>query len=476
MSEERAEVGVTTTQLEADVATLRQVFEGFERLEAMYQRAWEMMSPGSRGYFTPDEDNEVRRMLLAYRNYRLASWDIIWRHYNAYRLPLGNAADRLRSFMIGYATALTLFRKSLRLVEIAEFDPMLRAKLNEPDRKFDLAGGFFEDVLVSYSSVYNYFRILAASVYWRRNRKRVRELGLHDDALVGWLVPVIATERKVLRGKFWVILGKRLRRDWRGAWRLLRKPVKLFAYRSGAGIASIVAQLRLRGFTRGIGQRQLAHLGAILRPGDILLMRADDKITSALLPGFWAHAAIFVGTWDTLARLRLTDDPKVYRLKEIIARLDQQCGLVVEAVPRGCRVHSLAYSLQVDHVAVLRPNIDEATVRESLLEAFGHVGKPYDFEFDFNVTTRIVCTELIYRSFHGRGPINFGLLKRLGRFTLSVDDMVEQFLREPDGKSFSLVELLLKEGQAEAVPVPVSERVTRLAALLRRPQEDTAAA
>src|SRR5258706_2834820 len=78
---------VSPQQIETDAATLRQVFEGFDRLETMYRDACAMMSPGQRGYFTPDEDNEVRRMLLAYRNYRLACWDIIWRDYNAAKMP-----------------------------------------------------------------------------------------------------------------------------------------------------------------------------------------------------------------------------------------------------------------------------------------------------------------------------------------------------------------------------------------------------
>jgi hypothetical protein len=58
-----------------------------------------------------------------------------------------------------------------------------------------------------------------------------------------------------------------------------------------------------------------------------------------------------------------------------------------------------------------------------MAEAFGHVGKAYDFEFDFNVSTRLVCTELIYRCYHHRGSIAFPLTKRLGRYTLTGDDI-----------------------------------------------------
>lgn len=461
-------------QLEADVATLRQVFEGFDRLEQMYQHAFDLMSPGQRGYFTPDEDNGVRRMLLAYRNYRFACWDVIWRYYNAYR-SRRESTDKVRGFIVGYAAALRLFQKSLRLVEIAEFDPLLRAKLNEPDLKFDLPAGFFEDVLVSYASLFNYLRMLRAGIYWRHNRKRARELGLQADPAVGWLIPIIARERRVLRGKFWTILAKRLRRDWGAAWRLLVKPVAMFRYRSRAGIASMVSELRLGGgHVRGIGREALRRLEKVLVPGDVLLIRADDKITSAILPGFWAHAALFVGTRRTLESAGLAGHPKIDRLSWILDRFGADDPLVVEAVPRGCRVHTLEYSLRADHVAVLRPNLDAGTLNECIVEAFSHVGKPYDFEFDFNVTTRVVCSELIYRSMHGRGPIRFSLTKRLGRFTLTVDDMVGQMLQHPPADApFSLVELLLKEGAAEAQQVPAAGRLQRLAQIFdgtARPQ------
>ncbi|HEX7054941.1 MAG TPA: YiiX/YebB-like N1pC/P60 family cysteine hydrolase [Burkholderiales bacterium] len=449
---------------ESDSATLREVFEGFERLEAMYRRAWQMMSPGSRGYFTPDEDNEIRHMLLAYRNYRLACWDVIWRNYLEYRRNRGSAAG-LRAFVLGYAAALRLYQKSLRLIEIAEFDPMLRAKLNEPDRKFGLDGGFFEEVLVSYSSLYNYLRLVAASADWRLNRRRVRALGIEDDPDIGWLVPVIARERRGLKGRFWFILGKRLRRDWRAALRNLLKPVSLLRYQSRAQLATFVANLRIGvQYVHGIGPRALEHLRGVLRPGDVLLVRAEDKITSALLPGFWAHAAIYAGDMDALERLGLLEEPRLARLRPILERQVAPRGFVLEAVSQGCRVHSLEHCLTADHVAVLRPALDGAALRDSLLEAFAHVGKPYDFEFDFNVTTRIVCTELVYRSLHGRGAIRFELTRRLGRYTLTADDMVEQLLAgaQRGEPPFTVEALLLREGRGEAQPVPAAERLARL--------------
>ena len=72
----------------------------------------------------------------------------------------------------------------------------------------------------------------------------------------------------------------------------------------------------------------------------------------------------------------------------------------------------------------------------ALAESFGHVGKSYDFKFDVNVTTRLVCTDVVYRAYQGRGDVDFSLVKRVGRFTLSCDDLMDQFLSEEKSPSF----------------------------------------
>jgi hypothetical protein len=117
----------------------------------------------------------------------------------------------------------------------------------------------------------------------------------------------------------------------------------------------------------------------------------------------------------------------------------------------------LQTGLFADHVAVLRPRLSADDLKAGVTEAFHHIDKPYDYEFDFNISTRIVCTELIYRCFNNRGPIEFTLIKRLGRYTLSGDDIMNQWLGSLDSSEqystvgFDLVTLVLKmdNGRAE---------------------------
>lgn len=66
--------------LQADIATLAQIIDGLNRLEERLEQARGSIFARRRGYFTPDEEDRVRQLLLAYRNYRLSAYEIINRY------------------------------------------------------------------------------------------------------------------------------------------------------------------------------------------------------------------------------------------------------------------------------------------------------------------------------------------------------------------------------------------------------------
>ena len=70
-----------------------------------------------------------------------------------------------------------------------------------------------------------------------------------------------------------------------------------------------------------------------------------------------------------------------------------------------------------------------------ITRALGHEGKPYDFDFDFTRSDRLVCTEVVYRAYEGIGGIQFELTRRAGRWTLSAEDLLSMAL---DGRHFEV--------------------------------------
>ena len=109
---------------------------------------------------------------------------------------------------------------------------------------------------------------------------------------------------------------------------------------------------------------------------------------------------------------------------------------VIESVSEGVIFSSLTESMHADYVAVLRPRLSETEIGQAIVRAFRHHGKPYDFEFDFFTSDKLVCTELVYRAYEGM--LHFDLVKVMGRDTLPALELVRKFAREREQPSQEL--------------------------------------
>ena len=456
----------------ADRDTLREILAGLERLETLLDQTPVLAAAAQRGYYTPDEDDRVRQALLAYRNYRFAAYEIIFRYREFTRI--GEESLRTRCFLVAFAAALVLYAKSLKFIRVAERHPLLRAKLNEPDAKFELEAGFFDDVRSGYSSLFNYRALARADRFWGGLRRTGFFRRLDADGDWHWLCDIIRRKRGVIRKSLLGALLRYLQSNWRALWRKALRPARQTRY----GLQSLVGG-RFAGIhvvpnpVHVLTADVLAALRPQLQPGDVLLCRAEGKLSAAMLPGFWSHVAIYLGSRAELGALQVHAHRHAAKRWQEIPQPAGPLGCVIEGVAPRVRICPLEVSLHADHVVVLRPNVAPDELAAALGEAFGHLGKPYDFEFDFNVSSRIVCTELLYRCFHQRGPVRFPLVKRLGRFTLSGDDVVHLALDElekaggPANAPLLPIGLILKrrDGQAHVVAprriVPLLRRIRR---------------
>src|SRR6266480_2752471 len=90
-------------QLQSDCESLKEIVAGLDRLEQQLSDAQAGVAARRRGYFTPNEDDLVRQMLLAYRSYRLGIYEIIYRYIDYEQI--GDPTLQLRAFMVGFAAA-----------------------------------------------------------------------------------------------------------------------------------------------------------------------------------------------------------------------------------------------------------------------------------------------------------------------------------------------------------------------------------
>ncbi len=189
-----------------------------------------------------------------------------------------------------------------------------------------------------------------------------------------------------------------------------------------------IAELRQPGVkASGAPKRVTAEMRdralSLARPGDIFVTRHDDAMSNLFLPGFWPHAALFLGSPEQRLALGAEMAPPLERLASHPVRF-------LEAKKDGVRLRPAEETLLVDAFIVLRPPLDPGLLGAALTRAMDHHGKPYDFSFDFRKADRLVCTEVIYRSYHGCGPLSFTLREVSGRPCLPAEELIAQSLEQ----------------------------------------------
>ena len=183
-----------------------------------------------------------------------------------------------------------------------------------------------------------------------------------------------------------------------------------------------------------ITAQQMQQMARSLQPGDILLARKNWYLSNIGLPGFWTHAAIYIGPPHDLEAFStgLTSDLRS-RFPDAWTRYVQgpqgQSRCVIEALSEGILLRTLQ-QCRGDYLAVLRPRLSPATRARAIAQAFAHLGKPYDFDFDFTSDDALVCTELVWRCYRpapGREGLHFDLVEIAGRQTLPANDIAQLY-------------------------------------------------
>ncbi len=165
-----------------------------------------------------------------------------------------------------------------------------------------------------------------------------------------------------------------------------------------------------------------------LQPLDILLEKTPFRLTDKFIPGYFGHAAVWVGNGYDLDTTGVWEDEVIQNYHSDVAPegdMESADGkAIVEALREGVKLSTLDDFLNVDDFVILRPVFPDSLgydqKKESLLLAFRQIGKEYDFNFDVNTTEKIVCSELPYFCFP---KIKWTTEKVIGRHTISPDNI-----------------------------------------------------
>ena len=179
--------------------------------------------------------------------------------------------------------------------------------------------------------------------------------------------------------------------------------------------------------------KQIEEIQGRLRPGDILLERRNWYASNWVLPGFWPHAALYVGSVGDIEKLGVLNHPAIRKhLAELcLIVADGRQRVIIEAVSEGVVLMAATHSLHADYVAVLRPRLSRDQVALAIVRAFERKGKDYDFDFDFDDREKLVCTQLVYEAYSGM--LDFKLVRIAGRNTLPALEVARKYANEYRG-------------------------------------------
>jgi hypothetical protein len=372
-----------------------------------------------RGYFLPDEDDFIRLRYAGYLGLRAAMLETLaelaaaaGRHGMEWR-------ERLPVFTAAFAASCVLLRADRYLVALAAERPVVWKKLDEEDSRSGIPRKTFTGIYKAVSDPVNLTRFLMAADFHQKHRAEI--LALAGDPVLRPVVELLLAEEPRIERRRRDAVRRLVSYGWfsflrrnRSAWKNVT--FGLFEI-SGRAVAELRQPgIKAAGAPKRIGAELRKALLDVARPGDVFVTRHDDALSNLFLPGFWPHAALHLGEAGDLRRL------------EIPAPALESGHWFLESKKDGVRVRPADETLEVDALVVLRPPLEGEQLAEALRRAAGHVGKPYDFLFDFRTADRLVCTEVVYRGFHGVGSVRFHLRETGGRLCLPAEEMMDQGL------------------------------------------------
>jgi 1-acyl-sn-glycerol-3-phosphate acyltransferase len=452
--------------LDDDERTLADIIGGLRDVEARAAELQAEFATGRRSFYRQADNDAVRQLLFSYLTYRTTLLSFIWKYQN--HAQVADARLRARAFLLDLAAASTLYDASLKFVTRFGRAPETVRKLNEAEPAWNIPPGVYDLVKRNLLQAHTRDFMENAMREYRAAQPRFAGHDLVTPPPYAAFHAAIA-RHGASRAELTPLL---LQENVTGPVAEVKRLGKGVSYRVQAFVSTWLGNTRIREPNQGrrlISPAQLAQIRAQLRPGDILLERQNWFLSRAFMPGFWAHAALYVGTTNDLARLGLADDERVRRHWRKFATRDEEGHehVILEAVPQGVRMTTLEHCLGIaDYAAVLRPRLGDPQIREAIARAFSHLGKPYDFDFDFFTTDKIVCTELVYRCYDGQ--LQFPLVDVMGRKTLPPTELAKKFVAERGRPDAQLECVCFLDGD-ETRGRAVFKDVETFAATIRRP-------
>ncbi|HIP48408.1 MAG TPA: hypothetical protein EYG92_05525 [Lutibacter sp.] len=158
-----------------------------------------------------------------------------------------------------------------------------------------------------------------------------------------------------------------------------------------------------------------------LKPMDIITEKTGFTLTDKMIPGYFGHIAIWLGTEKQLKEIQLWEHPTIVPFQNRI----KQGYSILETDRKGTHLKTLKDFFNIDEIAIASIiGFSELTRENKIIlyeNALAQLGKGYDFNFDVETSDKLVCSELLYQVF---GAIHWPTDNYLKRNTISPDNVL----------------------------------------------------
>lgn len=386
-----------------DIQILRAAFAALPTLPEMEQLLLDGKAAEARGYFDPVEDERLRSAYARYLSIRFSLWDVIQRNKAAVKrtqaAPETASVNDLRAFSVAFGAAEIIVRTGEYLIDLARDRNIIWRKLDEAELRYGLKRKSFTRLyrqLTSASKMYGFYR---ARDVFDGHKSIILSAAPKEIGRILETLNMPSASRGDHLARYRRFLRHSLKRRQLSAW----KKMLFSAFEmTGSDIADLkIPFVKPPQAAKRVTAEIITEIKQHLKPGDVFVTRHDDAMSNLFLPGFWPHSALWLGAED---------------------------ADILEAKKDGVLLRQIEETLQVDAFVILRPVLSSEDIEEALRRARTHSGKLYDFVFDFRTSDRLVCTEVIYRTYHGIGDIEFDLIVQAGRHCLSAEELINQGL------------------------------------------------
>jgi uncharacterized protein YycO len=381
-----------------------------------------------RGYFLPEEDDELWSLISRFLTVRSGFWDVVHDMSSHFSDDIKNVKtlDDWRYFLLGYASSCQLVRMARLLIDKMANHKLVQQKINEGASQHRIERKVFTQIFQSLSDTDNAIKMQYMMNFIESNQMFIHSL--ESDKYVGEIVKNLKTLEESLHPSQLAFIKLRIQYLWHALTRrgaVSKKTTSFFILeKAGRVIADIGGNENSR--VTLVVQDQLSE---ILQTGDVIITRHDLVASNLFLPGYWPHAALYIGSDKDRESLNIQVD------QDIAERWSDKIR-ILEAKSDGVLFRPLSEALGVDELVIIRPNLTSEELAQGLARAVQHEGKGYNFDFDFFSSNQLVCTEVVFRAYDGLGEINFDLIERVGRLSISAEDLLDKAV---ENSGFSLV-------------------------------------